>query len=67
VFHGLRHTCAAEWYVKLTGEGMSDYQARKQVSKWLGHERPNITDRYLTSVRNTGSPDESGEDGDSGV
>jgi len=49
-FHGLRHTCAAEWYKRLVEEGQSEYQARLQVSKWLGHERDDVTNIYLASI-----------------
>ena len=51
-FHGLRHTCAAEWYQKLIHEGKPEYQARLQVSKWLGHERDDVTKIYLASIVN---------------
>ncbi len=53
-FHGLRHTCAAEWYAKLLGEGKTEREANLQVSKWLGHERPEITRIYLAYVLNKG-------------
>lgn len=53
-FHGLRHTCAAEWYKELTSKGMTDYQARVQVSKWLGHERDDVTRIYLASIQKEG-------------
>jgi integrase len=49
-FHGLRHTCAVEWYQRLIGEGETEFQARKQVSSWLGHERDEITRIYLASL-----------------
>ena len=51
-FHGLRHTCAAEWYQKLIGEGQSEVQARFQVSDWLGHNRDDVTRCYLAGVLN---------------
>ena len=53
-FHGLRHTCAAEWFMKLIGQGMTDNDACLQISKWLGHERPEITRIYLASVLENG-------------
>lgn len=49
-FHGLRHTCATEWYQNLVREGKSEREARVQVSKWLGHEREDITRIYLAGV-----------------
>ncbi len=50
-FHGLRHTCAVDWYTKLIAEGKTDYAARKQVSLWLGHERDDVTLIYLASLK----------------
>ncbi|MCL2213358.1 MAG: site-specific integrase, partial [Oscillospiraceae bacterium] len=49
-FHGLRHTCAAEWFKRLIAEGRTEYQARLQVSRWLGHERDDVTNIYLASI-----------------
>ena len=50
-FHGLRHTCAAEWYTKLLGEGKSEYEARLQVSKWLGHGDIGTTANIYTRLQ----------------
>ncbi|WP_372997386.1 tyrosine-type recombinase/integrase [Lutispora sp.] len=49
-FHGLRHTFAAEEYSKRIAAGMSEYKARKEVAKILGHDRDDVTDIYTTSV-----------------
>lgn len=49
-FHGLRHTCAAEWYEGLLAQGMSEKAARKTVAKLLGHGRDNVTRIYLASL-----------------
>lgn len=49
-FHGLRHTCAAEWYKALIADGETEYEARLQVSRWLGHERDDVTRIYLASI-----------------
>lgn len=49
-FHGLRHTRAAEWYVEFTKQGQTPYQARKAVSKLLGHGRDDVTRIYLASL-----------------
>lgn len=46
-FHGLRHLYAREQYDKRISEGLNDYQARKEVSKLLGHERDEVTRIYL--------------------
>ena len=44
-FHGLRHNCAADWYMTLISKGYTEKEARRQVSKWLGHERDDINRR----------------------
>ncbi len=49
-FHGLRHTCAAEWYKSLIRQGFGDDHARLRVSRWLGHERPDVTRIYLAGI-----------------
>ena len=56
-FHGLRHTCAVGWYQQLIAEGKPKYQVRLQVSKWLGHERDDVTNIYLASVEKGGDGD----------
>ena len=50
-FHGLRHTYAAEKYRQFTENGMSGLDAHFAVSRLLGHERPDVTDIYLASVK----------------
>lgn len=50
-FHGLRHTCAAEWYERYIKSGCSELEARKKVSKLLGHSRDDVTKIYLASIR----------------
>jgi len=50
-FHGLRHMFAVEAYQKLVTEGKSEAVARLQVSRWLGHEREDVTEIYLASIR----------------
>jgi len=47
-FYGLRHTAASVWYSQLLSQGKSEYEARLQVSKWLGHERDDVTRIYLS-------------------
>jgi len=63
-FHGLRHTCAVDWYKALVDEGKSEYQARMQVSNWLGHERDDVTRIYLASILNEDMQDSNREGGD---
>ena len=52
-FHGLRHTCAAEWYQERITAGATPYEARKAVSRLLGHGRDNVTRIYLASLQET--------------
>lgn len=49
-FHDLRHIRAAEWYVEFVKQGQTPYQARKAVSKLLGHGRDDVTRIYLASL-----------------
>lgn len=56
-FHGLRHTRAAEWYVEFVKQGQTPYQARKAVSKLLGHGRDDVTRIYLASLGKEGGAD----------
>ena len=51
IFHGLRHTYAAEKYTSLVDGGMTPLDAHFTVSRLLGHERPDVTDIYLASVK----------------
>ena len=53
-FHGLRHTYAAEKYWQFTESGMGSLDAHFAVSRLLGHERPDVTDIYLASVKKEG-------------
>lgn len=50
-YHGLRHTYAAEQYQQLVASGASKLEARLKVSHLLGHNRPEVTNTYLASVR----------------
>ena len=50
-FHGLRHTYAAEKYTSLVSGGMTPLDAHFTVSRLLGHERPDVTNVYLASVK----------------
>ena len=50
-FHGLRHTYAAEKYTSLVNGGMTPLDAHFTVSRLLGHERLDVTDIYLASVK----------------
>ena len=57
-FHGLRHSYAAERYTRLRTAGYSEYDARLQVSKWLGHERDDVTRIYLAGIKQEGGGDD---------
>lgn len=46
-FHGLRHFYCQNRYKELVQHGLTDLQARKVVSRELGHYRISITDIYL--------------------
>ncbi len=50
-YHGLRHGYAARSYKTLKEHGEGERGARKQVSRLLGHNRPEITGIYLASLR----------------
>ena len=50
-FHGLRHTYTAEKYRELTEGGTGALDAHFAVSRLLGHERADVTNIYLASVR----------------
>lgn len=50
-FHGLRHLFAAETYKELVNSGMSALDAHFAVSRLLGHERADVTNIYLASVK----------------
>jgi hypothetical protein len=36
--------------MQLKEEGKTNFEARKQVSIWLGHERDDVTKIYLASL-----------------
>ena len=50
-FHDLRHTYAAEKYRQLITDGFSELDAHLTVSKLLGHERADVTNIYLASIK----------------
>ena len=52
-FHGLRHTYAAEKYRQLITDGISELDAHLTVSQLLGHERADVTNIYLVSLKDT--------------
>lgn len=50
-FHGLRHSYAAEKYRDFIAAGKNAYEARKAVSRLLGHGRDDVTNIYLASLK----------------
>lgn len=50
-FHGLRHTYAVEKYQEFILHGMSELDAHFAVSRLLGHERADVTNIYLASLK----------------
>ncbi len=50
-FHGLRHTFAAEQYQHLVENSADPLEARYAVSRLLGHNRADVTNVYLASLR----------------
>ena len=53
-FHGLRHTYSAEKYRELIESGVPELDAHFAVSRLLGHERADVTNIYLASVKKGG-------------
>lgn len=49
--HGLRHSYAARTWKELTDSGMSPLNASLRVSQLLGHERADVTNVYLASLK----------------
>jgi len=49
--HGLRHSFAARTYRELIEKGTSPLDASYQVSRLLGHERPDVANIYLASEK----------------
>ena len=50
-FHGLRHSYSAEKYKHFLDSGKSPLDAHFAVSRLLGHERPDVTNVYLASLK----------------
>jgi len=50
-YHGLRHKFAAELFRELVGEGKSESDAKMVVSRMLGHNRLDVANVYLASVK----------------
>ena len=63
-FHGLRHSYAAEKYQALIDGGMSTLDAHFAVSRLLGHERSDVTNIDLASVREVKAKTAEGRDGE---
>lgn len=49
--HGWRHTYAQEQYLRLRQTGQTEMEAKRKVSKLLGHNRPDIVNIYLAGLK----------------
>ena len=49
--HGLRHTYAQEQYLSLAASGYTKIEAELEVSKLLGHTRPEVTRIYIAGAQ----------------
>ena len=49
--HGMRHSYAVRQYRAAVDSGASEYRAKLDVSKLLGHGRADVTDVYLAAER----------------
>jgi integrase len=56
-FHGLRHSYALNKYNELINTGILEWEAKLAVSKLLGHERSDVTNIYLSTLRKKGADD----------
>lgn len=59
--HGLRHSYAKEEYLVRIAQGEPSQQAKREVSNLLGHNRPDVTNIYLASIREDVGDDEDDE------
>jgi len=57
-FHGLRHTYSVNKFNEFINSGYTEWQAKKAVSKLLGHERGDVTEIYLSSLKKNGGEQE---------
>ena len=48
--HGMRHSYTARQYREALDGGATEYRAKLEVSKLLGHGRADVTDVYLGSL-----------------
>lgn len=53
-FHGLRHRFAADAFDYYCDKGDDKLSARLKVARLIGHNREDITNRYITSAKNKG-------------
>lgn len=55
--HGLRHTFAQEKYLNLVASGHTEMAAKLEVSRLLGHNRPEVTNIYLAGIKDGDTDD----------
>jgi site-specific recombinase XerD len=60
-FHGLRHTFAQERYTEFITAGYIPLEARRKVSKLLGHVRDDVTNIYLAGLKDGDCQDGDGD------
>jgi integrase len=56
-FHGLRHSYAVRKFLEFADKGMTEWEAKREVSKLTGHERGDVTEIYLSSLKKNGGDD----------
>jgi site-specific recombinase XerD len=49
--HGMRHRYAVEKCSEFLAQGMMEWEAKRELTKLLGHERIDVTQIYLTALR----------------
>jgi hypothetical protein len=45
-------------FLEFADKGMTEWEAKREVSKLTGHERGDVTEIYLSSLRKNGGDDE---------
>jgi integrase len=56
--HGMRHSYAVARCSEFLDKGMMEWEAKRELTKLLGHERIDVTQIYLTALRIKEADDE---------
>jgi integrase len=56
--HGMRHSYAVARCSEYLDNGMMEWEAKRELTKLLGHERIDVTEIYLTALRKKEADDE---------